>query len=88
MAVRAFAVDDRPSVEAVIAALAQRPTPAVLDSAEAGPGRGRYTIMAFDPVEAHSWDAGGKDPFEAMRSHLERTVASMPQGAGMCTTVQ
>lgn len=59
----------------MIAAVARGPLPSVLDSADAGPGRGRYTIVAFDPVEAHAWPAGGEDPFESMRGLLRRTVA-------------
>lgn len=42
----------------------------MLDSADAGPGRGRYTVVAFDPVETASWRDGDADPFEGMRRHL------------------
>ncbi len=61
----------RPSVEAVIAAVAGQREPAVLDSAATGPGRGRFTIVACDPVVSLSWSSAGRDPFEGLRSRLK-----------------
>jgi para-aminobenzoate synthetase component 1 len=81
-----YAVEVGPSPEAVIAAVAGRRDPAILDSADAGPGRGRFTIVAVDPIEVASWaDAAPAamaragqaeppdDPFEGMRQRLVRT---------------
>ncbi len=65
-----------PSVEAVIAGAARRRDPAVLDSADTGIGRGRYTIVACEPAEVASWRAGDGDPFEGMREGLR------PAGVG------
>jgi para-aminobenzoate synthetase component 1 len=69
-------------VEAVIAAVARRREPAVLDSADAGPGRGRFTIAAFDPVETAAWHEGDEGPFEGMRERLKDTVAG-PTGSSI-----
>lgn len=61
------------SVEAVISTIAGREYPMILDSADTGPGRGRYTLAVCDPVEVADWDGKRVDPFEAMRHKLEQT---------------
>ncbi len=61
----------RPSVEAVIAAIAGRREPAVLDSAATAPGRGRFTIVACDPIRSLAWSLADQDPFEGLRSRLK-----------------
>jgi len=58
------------SREAVIAAIARGSNPAILDSAATGPSRGRFTILACDPVAVASWRMGCSDPFEGMRQRL------------------
>ena len=86
--VQCLPVRASPSVEAVIAAVASRREPAVLDSANTTTAYGRYTIVTADPVETVSWRADEQDPFEAMRHHLERTrmdtknVQDMPAHLG------
>ena len=69
-----------PSVEAAIAAVADRPDPAILDSADTR--RGRYTILACDPVEVISAPAAGPDPFETLRHRLEATSPRTGRPAG------
>lgn len=54
-------------VDAALAAVMRRPLPAILDSADAGPGRGRYTILTCEPIQSLSWSLGGDDPFLGMR---------------------
>ncbi len=71
--VKSQAVEAAPSVDAVIAAVARRDNPAVLDSADAGPSRGRYTIVTCDPVETATWRMGDPDPFEGLRRRLADT---------------
>jgi len=66
-----------PSVDAVIAAVARRRDPVVLDSADPDPARGRYTIVVCDPVEVACWHRGDGDPFEGMRGRLRQTL--MPE---------
>ena len=66
-----------PSVEAVIAAVAGRSECAVLDSAALGTRRGRFTIVAFDPVRTFRCQAAGPDPFETLRDHLRRTCGPL-----------
>jgi len=56
----------QPTVPAVIAALAERRAPAVLDSADTAPGRGRFTIAAWDPVHTFACSEGSEDPFETL----------------------
>lgn len=80
--IQTYDIRQKPSVPAAIAAVLQRHQPAVLDSADAGPGRGRYTIITFDPVEVVSWQEGEQDPFEGMRQRLSRTTA--PGGRASC----
>jgi len=61
------------SVDAVIAVVADRGEPMVLDSADFGPSRGRFTIVACDPVEVVSCRTGQPDPFETLRGKLAET---------------
>jgi len=63
----------RPTVDGVIAALAARPGPVVLDSADSQPGRGRFTIAAFEPVRVRLWHTGGEDPFTGLGDELRAT---------------
>ena len=70
-----------PSVEAVLAHVAARHQPAVLDSADARRPQGRFTILAFDPVTVVQWGPGGRDPFEGMRVQLRRS-AGQPDWIG------
>jgi len=62
-----------PSVEAVIAAVAQRREPAILDSSDTNHPGGRYTIVTCEPVETYTCHPGDPDPFEAMRDRLAKT---------------
>jgi len=62
-------------VEALIRATANRRHPAILDSADTGPGRGRYTILACEPVEVIEWPLYGDDPFQSMQERLRETAA-------------
>ncbi len=63
----------RPGLEGVIGQLAERPAPVVLDSADTAPGRGRFTIAAFDPVRMLAWQHGGEDPFTGLGAALRAT---------------
>lgn len=71
--IRTQPIDSAPSLEAILTAVARRERPVVLDSADTGPGRGRYTIVSCEPVEVAEWDGTGEDPFEAMRHKLRQT---------------
>lgn len=72
--VKSQPLDTEITVDAVIAAVGGRSNPAVLDSADAGPQRGRYTIITCDPVETAAGYPGDDDPFEAMRRRINRTT--------------
>ena len=76
--VKSQAAGPAPSVEAVIAAIAPRRDPVVLDSADTGPGRGRYTIIACDPLQVVSCPPENSDPFETMRTKLAQTCSLKP----------
>jgi para-aminobenzoate synthetase component 1 len=57
-------------VEAAIAAVAARSDAAVLDSADTAAGRGRYTLLACEPLEICETWPGGPDPFSILRGRL------------------
>jgi para-aminobenzoate synthetase component 1 len=82
MAVHAIQARIHPSAEAVIAAAARRRDPAILDSADTAPGRGRYTIVACEPAEVLSC-AAGDDPFELLRRRI--AVRPVPANAAAVT---
>ncbi len=71
--IRTQSIRSAPSIEAILSTIARYERPAVLDSADVGPGRGRYTVVACEPVEVAEWDGNGEDPFEAMRHKLAQT---------------
>ena len=66
-----------PPVGAVIAAVAGRSEYAVLDSAALGHRRGRFTIVAFDPIYAFHCQAADPDPFETLRDNLRHTCGQL-----------
>ncbi len=63
-----------PSVPAAIAAVAAHAEAAVLDSADTAPGRGRYTVLACEPLDILIARAGDPEPFEALGARLSRLV--------------
>jgi para-aminobenzoate synthetase component I len=75
-----------PPMEWIIAAVAARRAPAVLDSADAA--RGRWTILACEPLEVASWPPLPGDPFEGMRERLgwtpSVTESSRADGLPFC----
>jgi len=68
-----------PSPDAVIAAVATHDCPAALESAD--PSRGRFTIVACDPLEVATWQLGSADPFAEMRASLNRTTGVLSDPA-------
>src|SRR5690606_24677811 len=64
-----------PSLEAAIAATALREHPAILDSADCAPARGRFSILACEPLEVLVRWPGQGDPLEALRRGLDRCGA-------------
>jgi len=78
-AIRTLPICSAPSFEAILSAIARRERPAVLESADTGPGRGRYTLVASDPVEVADWDGRSDNPFEAMRHKLGQTGTGIDQ---------
>ncbi|HOW72204.1 MAG TPA: anthranilate synthase component I family protein [Phycisphaerae bacterium] len=70
MRIRSVQAPVNPPVEAVLARVAARRQPVVLDSAGTRVREGRFTIAAFDPVMTVEWGSHGDDPFEALRRHL------------------
>jgi len=68
--IRSSPVPAKPCVEAVLARVAARRQPAVLDSTGNDEQQGRFTILAFDPVATLQWGPREGDPFEGMRDRL------------------
>ena len=56
-------------LEWAVAAVGVRGAPAVLDSVDGV--RGRWTILACEPIEVASWPPRRGDPFEGMRRRIE-----------------
>lgn len=62
-----------PDMASAIAEVARGASPAILESAETGAARGRYTILTCDPLVVRAWHPGDGDPFGGIRETLRQT---------------
>lgn len=73
------AIQAHPTIDSVIALAGRLDQPAILDSANTHPARGRYTIITANPVEVLEWKSPDTNLFQALRRHL----SPMPELPGL-----